>query len=137
LRVTPLICNLLKLICTQIALGVIVAWTRTIYTQFELLAGKSAPHDFLQLIVYKAMTFSDEIEKIDTVRAYHVCHQIFGLWHLIKPVLEWPCPSVPIMCLVRYLIAPYRIISLKSTSLWMQTRRYGRLMISVNNYRIK
>jgi cation diffusion facilitator family transporter len=54
-----------------IALGVIVAWSRTIYTQFELLAGKSAPHDFLQLIIYKAMTFSDEIEKIDTVRAYH------------------------------------------------------------------
>ncbi|KAI9454895.1 CDF-like metal transporter [Lactarius psammicola] len=54
-----------------IALGVIVAWTRTIYTQFELLAGKSAPHDFLQLIIYKATTFSDEIEKIDTVRAYH------------------------------------------------------------------
>lgn len=54
-----------------IALGVIVAWTRTIYAQFELLAGKSAPHDFLQLIIYKATTFSDEIEKIDTVRAYH------------------------------------------------------------------
>ncbi|KAH9056951.1 CDF-like metal transporter [Lactarius vividus] len=54
-----------------IALGVIVAWTRTVYTQFELLAGKSAPHDFIQLIIYKAMTFSDEIEKIDTVRAYH------------------------------------------------------------------
>jgi hypothetical protein len=80
--------NLLKLICTQIALGVIVAWTRTIHTQFELLAGKSAPHDFLQLIIYKAMTFSDEIEKIDTVRAYHVCRQIFGLWCLIKPVFR-------------------------------------------------
>ena len=39
-----------------------------------MLAGKSAPHDFLQLIIYKAMTFSDEIEKIDTVRAYHVSH---------------------------------------------------------------
>ncbi|KAA1471452.1 CDF-like metal transporter [Dentipellis sp. KUC8613] len=54
-----------------IALGVIIAWFRTIYSQFELLAGKSAPHDFLQLIIYKAMTFSDEIDKIDTVRAYH------------------------------------------------------------------
>ncbi|KAH8991956.1 CDF-like metal transporter [Lactarius akahatsu] len=63
--------NLLTLICAQIALGVIVAWTRTVYTQFELLAGKSAPHDFIQLIIYKAMTFSDEIERIDTVRAYH------------------------------------------------------------------
>ncbi|KAI0305060.1 CDF manganese transporter [Russula brevipes] len=49
-----------------IALAVIVAWTRTVYRQFELLAGKSAPHDFLQLIIYKAMTFNDEIEKIDT-----------------------------------------------------------------------
>lgn len=54
-----------------IALGVIVAWTRTIYFQFELLAGKSAPHEFLQLIIYKALTYSDEIEKLDTVRAYH------------------------------------------------------------------
>ena len=57
----------------QIAIGVMMAWSRTIYAQFELLAGKSAPHDFLQLIIYKAMTFSDGIEKIDTVRAYHVC----------------------------------------------------------------
>ncbi|KDQ63008.1 hypothetical protein JAAARDRAFT_29002 [Jaapia argillacea MUCL 33604] len=50
---------------------VMVAWGRTIYKQFELLAGKSAPRDFIQLVIYKAMTFSDEIEKIDTVRAYH------------------------------------------------------------------
>lgn len=56
----------------QIAFGVIAAWTRTIYRQFELLAGKSAPHEFLQLLIYKATTFSDEIEKVDTVRAYHV-----------------------------------------------------------------
>ncbi|TFY81024.1 hypothetical protein EWM64_g2992 [Hericium alpestre] len=54
-----------------IAAGVMIAWGRTISQQFELLAGKSAPYEFLQLIIYKAMTFSDEIEKIDTVRAYH------------------------------------------------------------------
>ncbi|GLB43566.1 putative CDF-like metal transporter [Lyophyllum shimeji] len=54
-----------------IALGVIIAWGRTIYSEFELLAGKSAPHDFLQLIIYKAVTFSEEIMKVDTVRAYH------------------------------------------------------------------
>jgi len=54
-----------------IALGVIVAWSRTVWEQFELLAGKSAPHEFIQLLVYKAATFSDEIEKVDTVRAYH------------------------------------------------------------------
>jgi len=54
-----------------IATGVIIAWGLTIYHQFELLAGKSAPHDFLQLIIYKAATFNDEIDRIDTVRAYH------------------------------------------------------------------
>ncbi|PFH49680.1 hypothetical protein AMATHDRAFT_62651 [Amanita thiersii Skay4041] len=54
-----------------IALGVTISWTRTIYGQFELLAGKSAPHEFLQLLIYKAATFNDEIERVDTVRAYH------------------------------------------------------------------
>ncbi|CAL1694622.1 unnamed protein product [Somion occarium] len=54
-----------------IALGVILSWTRTVYKQFELLAGKSAPHEFLQLIIYNATTFSNEIGGVDTVRAYH------------------------------------------------------------------
>jgi len=54
-----------------ITTGVIIAWGRTIYKQFELLAGKSAPHDFLQLLIYKAATFSEDIDRIDTVRAYH------------------------------------------------------------------
>ncbi|CAE6389552.1 unnamed protein product [Rhizoctonia solani] len=54
-----------------IATGVMASWTRTIYGEFELLAGKSAPHDFLQLVIYKAATFSDEIQALDTVRAYH------------------------------------------------------------------
>jgi len=54
-----------------IATGVIIAWTRTIWDEFALLAGKSASHEFIQLITYKAATFSDKIEKVDTVRAYH------------------------------------------------------------------
>ncbi|EIM91371.1 CDF-like metal transporter [Stereum hirsutum FP-91666 SS1] len=54
-----------------IAAGVLLSWTLTVYGQFQELAGKSAPHEFLQLIIYKATTFSNEIEKIDTVRAYH------------------------------------------------------------------
>lgn len=49
-----------------------MAWGKTIYGQFELLAGKSAPHGVLQLLTYKSLTFSEEIERIDTVRAYHV-----------------------------------------------------------------
>ncbi|KAI9570122.1 CDF manganese transporter [Boletus coccyginus] len=54
-----------------IATGVIIAWVHTIYEQFGLLAGKSAPNDFIQLVIYKAMTFSADIDKVDTVRAYH------------------------------------------------------------------
>ncbi|KJA28569.1 hypothetical protein HYPSUDRAFT_34003 [Hypholoma sublateritium FD-334 SS-4] len=54
-----------------IGLGVIISWGRTIYREFELLAGKSASHEFLQLVIYKATTFTEEIEKVDTVRAYH------------------------------------------------------------------
>jgi len=54
-----------------LSVGVMSAWVRTIYKEFGLLAGKSASHDFIQLLVYNAMTFSDEIEKVDTVRAYH------------------------------------------------------------------
>lgn len=58
----------------KIASGVIISWGRTIYTEFGLLAGKSAPHEFLQLIIYKAATFSDDILQLDTVRAYHVSY---------------------------------------------------------------
>ncbi|KAK0209113.1 CDF-like metal transporter [Desarmillaria ectypa] len=54
-----------------IGLGIIISWSKTIYGQFELLAGKSAPREFLQLLIYNSMTFNDDIQKIDTVRAYH------------------------------------------------------------------
>ncbi|KAK7435519.1 hypothetical protein VKT23_019641 [Stygiomarasmius scandens] len=54
-----------------IGAGIIISWGITIYRQFCLLAGQSAPHEFLQLLIYKAATFSEDIEKIDTVRAYH------------------------------------------------------------------
>jgi len=68
-----------------ISLGVIAAWIKTIYEQFALLAGKSAPHKFLQLITYKAMTFSEEIEGIDTVRAYHSGPDYFVEVDVIMP----------------------------------------------------
>lgn len=87
----------------KIAAGVILAWGRTIYKQFELLAGKSAPHDFVQLLIYKATTFSDEIEQVDTVRAYHVrsiCYYLPVVLDSSNVVIErtgtwcwrWSCP---------------------------------------------
>jgi len=68
-----------------IALVVIVSWCRTIYGQFELLAGKSASHEFLQLIIYNAMTFSADIEKVDTVRAYHSGPEYFVEVDIVMP----------------------------------------------------
>ncbi|RXW24847.1 hypothetical protein EST38_g1002 [Candolleomyces aberdarensis] len=54
-----------------IGLGIIISWVRTVYDQFGLLAGRSAPHEFLQLLIYKVATFDEDILKVDTVRAYH------------------------------------------------------------------
>lgn len=64
------------------------SWVRTIYSEFELLAGKSAPHDFLQLVIYKAATFSEEIQALDTVRAYHVrLHPLPVLLILMRKII--------------------------------------------------
>ncbi|EJU02838.1 CDF manganese transporter [Dacryopinax primogenitus] len=68
-----------------IALGVILAWTRTSYKEYALLAGKAAPHDFVQLVIYKALTFSHEIDKIDTVRAYHSGPEYFVEVDIVMP----------------------------------------------------
>ncbi|EJC98684.1 CDF manganese transporter [Fomitiporia mediterranea MF3/22] len=68
-----------------IAAGVIASWSRTIYKQFELLAGKSAPHDFIKLLTYKAMTFSEVIEQIDTIRAYHSGPEYFVEIDVVMP----------------------------------------------------
>ncbi|KAK7028157.1 hypothetical protein VNI00_014972 [Paramarasmius palmivorus] len=54
-----------------ISVVIIISWTRTSIEQFNHLAGAAAPHDFTQLVIYKALTFSDEIKQIDTCRAYH------------------------------------------------------------------
>ncbi|KZO94089.1 CDF manganese transporter [Calocera viscosa TUFC12733] len=68
-----------------IAMGVILAWSFTSYKEYALLAGKAAPHDFLQLVIYKALTFSNEIDKIDTVRAYHSGPEYFVEVDIVMP----------------------------------------------------
>lgn len=54
-----------------LAIVIMCLWCRTIYEQFTFLAGISAPNDFISLVTYKAMTFSEEIKQVDTVRVYH------------------------------------------------------------------
>ncbi|EPQ25971.1 uncharacterized protein PFL1_06426 [Pseudozyma flocculosa PF-1] len=53
-----------------ISLAIITSWTRTAYLEFKQLAGAAAPTDFLQLVTYNAAIFSDEIQAIESVRAY-------------------------------------------------------------------
>ncbi|KAJ3003033.1 hypothetical protein HKX48_001979, partial [Thoreauomyces humboldtii] len=54
-----------------LSIFIITLWTRTVYGQFQLLAGISAPADFVRLVTYKAMLFDPAILQIDTCRAYH------------------------------------------------------------------
>ncbi|KAF9077151.1 CDF-like metal transporter [Rhodocollybia butyracea] len=54
-----------------IGVGILLTWGRTVHREFQLLAGKSAPREFLQLLTYNTATFSDDIQQVDTVRAYH------------------------------------------------------------------
>lgn len=49
----------------------IFTWGSTCATHFQYLAGKAAPLDFQNLITYKAMTFADQIEAIDSCIVYH------------------------------------------------------------------
>lgn len=47
--------------------------------EFQCLAGQSAGPDFLRLVTYKAMTFSDDITAIDSCKAYHSGRES-GVW---------------------------------------------------------
>ncbi|KAF1833067.1 hypothetical protein BDW02DRAFT_570369 [Decorospora gaudefroyi] len=50
---------------------IIFLWSRTAYTEFQLLIGVTADTAMLQHITYISMTHSPTILQIDTVRAYH------------------------------------------------------------------
>ncbi|GAA5989292.1 hypothetical protein JCM5350_003433 [Sporobolomyces pararoseus] len=49
----------------------IFVWGNTIRNHFYYLAGAAAPLEFQQLVIYKAMTFAEQIEAIDTCVVYH------------------------------------------------------------------
>ncbi|KAF2728596.1 hypothetical protein EJ04DRAFT_91549 [Polyplosphaeria fusca] len=50
---------------------IIFLWSRTAYSEFQLLIGVSADTSMLQLITYISMTHSPLVKQIDTVRSYH------------------------------------------------------------------
>ncbi|KAK4699608.1 hypothetical protein P7C70_g6654, partial [Phenoliferia sp. Uapishka_3] len=49
----------------------ILVWGKTCYSHFQYLAGKAAPLEFQQLVIYKTLTFGDGIEQIDSCVVYH------------------------------------------------------------------
>ncbi|KAK9481228.1 putative metal tolerance protein 3 [Lipomyces japonicus] len=54
-----------------LSLIIILLWSRTAWTEFQLLIGVSADAEMLQLVTYMAMTHSPLILQVDTVRAFH------------------------------------------------------------------
>ncbi|GAA5997485.1 cation diffusion facilitator family transporter [Rhodotorula paludigena] len=54
-----------------ISFFLIYSWSRTCAAHFRQLAGQAAPMEFQNLITYKAMTFAEQIEAIDSCVAYH------------------------------------------------------------------
>ncbi|KIK54969.1 hypothetical protein GYMLUDRAFT_231377 [Collybiopsis luxurians FD-317 M1] len=54
-----------------ISILIICSWTWTSYVQFDHLAGRAAPVEFNQLVIYKTLTFSKDITQIDSCNAYH------------------------------------------------------------------
>lgn len=70
---------------TIIALCIIFVWTRTAYEQFTFLAGIAAPHEFRNLVTYKAMSFSNEILQVDTCRVYHSGPNYFVELDIVLP----------------------------------------------------
>ncbi|WVO21267.1 uncharacterized protein IAS62_002574 [Cryptococcus decagattii] len=70
---------------TIIAMVIITVWTHTVYEQFTFLAGITAPPDFINLVTYKAMTFSPSTTSVDTVRAYHSGPQYFVEVDIVLP----------------------------------------------------
>eukprot|EP00658_Telonema_sp_P-2_P056564 TRINITY_DN45022_c0_g1_i2.p1 TRINITY_DN45022_c0_g1~~TRINITY_DN45022_c0_g1_i2.p1 ORF type:complete len:293 (+),score=88.26 TRINITY_DN45022_c0_g1_i2:45-923(+) len=56
---------------TAIASYIIFTWAETGYEQMQMLAGKSAPADFIQKLTFTVCNHDERIQKVDTVRAYH------------------------------------------------------------------
>lgn len=57
--------------------------------EFALLIGKTAEPEFLQFVIYKAMTFSDEIRAIDSCKAYSSGPVRTCVKAVISPVIMW------------------------------------------------
>ncbi|KAI9706294.1 MAG: hypothetical protein M1820_004869 [Bogoriella megaspora] len=60
-----------------IALLILVSWVSTAFEHVWLLVGKTAPKEFVNKVVYLAVTHDNRILKVDTVRAYHAGQRFY------------------------------------------------------------
>jgi divalent metal cation (Fe/Co/Zn/Cd) transporter len=55
-----------------VALIIITSWSTTAYENIELIVGKAIDDNFLKKVIYISINHDKRIEKLDTVRGYHV-----------------------------------------------------------------
>lgn len=70
---------------TQIALYTISTWARTVLDNVFSLIGRTAPPDFLAKVTYLIWNHHEEIQHIDTVRAY-----TFGAHYFVEVDIVLP-----------------------------------------------
>lgn len=71
-----------------IALLILYSWASTAFEHMWYLVGKSAPQDFLNKVVYVAITHDERINKIDTVKAYHAGDKFYVEVDIIMDEVE-------------------------------------------------
>lgn len=71
-----------------IALLILYSWASTAFEHMWYLVGKSAPQEFLNKVVYVAITHNERINKIDTVRAYHAGDKFYVEVDIIMDEVE-------------------------------------------------
>ncbi|CZT52580.1 related to Metal tolerance protein 7 [Rhynchosporium secalis] len=71
-----------------IACLILYSWASTAFEHMWYLVGKSAPQDFLNKMVYVAVTHDKRILKIDTVRAYHAGDKYYAEVDIIMDRFE-------------------------------------------------
>ena len=69
----------------QIAIYTINTWSRTVFENVRSLIGRTAPPDFLTKLTYLIWNHHEEIQHIDTVRAY-----TFGTHYFVEVDIVLP-----------------------------------------------
>lgn len=81
-----------------ISVGLIYLWGDSARRELMLLCGIAAPKEIQQLVIYKAMTFSQQIIQVDSCKVYHSGTNYVVEVDIVvssSPGLAWPRLSGP------------------------------------------